>query len=141
MSLKLRMIPQTVPNRPTNGATEPTVARMLSRPARRSTSAVTALCSAADRRERVPSLSTVRPAVERRHSASPAASTLAEGRSSPPRVSWKRSMSSAFQKSFSNACEPREARLSFIAWPTMIAQVHRLASSKPTITAFTTTSA
>ena len=31
MSEKLRMIPQTVPNRPTNGATEPIVARMLRR--------------------------------------------------------------------------------------------------------------
>ena len=31
MAVKLRMMPQTVPNRPTNGATEPTVARMLSR--------------------------------------------------------------------------------------------------------------
>ena len=58
MSVKLRMIPQTVPNRPTKGATEPTVARMLSRAASRSVSAATAECMATARRERVPSRST-----------------------------------------------------------------------------------
>ena len=46
MAVKLRMIPQTVPNRPTNGATEPTVARMLRRAASLSISAVTAECMA-----------------------------------------------------------------------------------------------
>ena len=42
MAVKLRMMPQTVPNRPTKGATEPTVARMFRRSHSRSSSAATA---------------------------------------------------------------------------------------------------
>ena len=53
-----RMMPQTVPNRPTNGATEPTVARMLRRSPRRSSSAATAAFIRLARRSRVPARST-----------------------------------------------------------------------------------
>jgi hypothetical protein len=80
-------------------------------------------------------------AVERRHSASPAASTRALGRSSRPRASTKRSIFSAREKSRSNCALPRAMRLIFSQWPMMIAQVTMLARISPTITALTTISA
>ena len=58
MAVKLRMMPHTVPNRPTNGATEPTVARMLRRSPRRSSSAATAAFIRLASRSRVPARST-----------------------------------------------------------------------------------
>ena len=57
MPVKLRMMPHTVPNSPTNGATEPTVARMFSRSDSRSISPATAAPIAVASRSRVPPLS------------------------------------------------------------------------------------
>ncbi len=75
MAVKLRMIPQTVPNRPTNGAIDPTVARTLSRSAILSMAPATAEFIAVESRSRVPTGSMFFSVVERRHSLMPAAST------------------------------------------------------------------
>ena len=99
MAVKARMIPHTVPNSPTKGATEPTVARMFRRSPRWSSSLATAAFMRLARRSRVPARSTTPPRVERRHSSSPAPSTAAVGIFSAPRILWKPSMSLAAQKS------------------------------------------
>ena len=61
MAVKARMMPHTVPNSPTNGATEPTVARMLRRSPRWSSSVATAAFMRLARRSRVPARSTTPP--------------------------------------------------------------------------------
>ena len=96
------MIPQTVPNKPMKGATEPVVARKPSRSDSLSASCATALSIAVASRWRTPSRSIALAAVERRHSPSPAATIRALGTSPaslPPRSAWKASISLAFQKS------------------------------------------
>ncbi len=141
MLVKLRMMPHTVPNSPTKGATEPTVARMLSRSDRRSTSAAVAVPSAAPRRWRVPSRSMLLPPVERRHSAMPAASRRAADSEFPLCLEWKASMSLAAQNSLSNwrlSLSSRDRRRLSV---TMMAQVQIEASKRPTMTALTTMSA
>jgi hypothetical protein len=86
MPVKLLMIPQTVPNSPTKGATEPTVARMLSRSERRSTSVATAAFIRLASRSRVPARSTWAVLVDRRHSSIAADITAAIGSRSLPRL-------------------------------------------------------
>ena len=138
MLVKLRMMPQTVPNRPTKGATAPIVARMLSRSPSRSISSAAVAPIVVASRSRVPSRSMFLPAVERRHSAMPAPSTLAAGRSLSASARWKRSMSSAAWKSRSNFAERRRTRPKRKPVAMMIAQVQMLASNSPSMTAFTT---
>ena len=72
MPVKLRMMPQTVPNSPTKGATAPTVASTFSRSDNRSISLAIDDDSTVESRERVASLSIGEVLVEARHSAKPA---------------------------------------------------------------------
>ena len=142
MPVKLRMMPQTVPNRPTNGATEPTVARMFSRsdsgrsrspPSRPSPSPAARACRRGRSRCR---------AVERRHSVTPggehprdrqiAVACACGGRRRYPRPSRNRARTA---RSRAASCRAGSAKLK------MIAQVQMLASSSPIITIFTTQSA
>ena len=141
IDVKLRMMPHTVPNSPTNGATDPTVASTLSRSDSWSISLATADPIVVPSRSRVPSRSMRLPWVERRHSVTPAASTRAVGRSAVPRVLTKASMSSARQNSCSKVSLALRVRPSFTQKAMMIAQVQMLASSSPSITPFTTQSA
>ena len=141
MPVKLRMIPHTVPNSPTNGATEPTVARMFNRSDSWSISLATAAPIAVASRSRVPPRSTCPPTVERRHSATPAVNTRAIGRSLSLCSRWNASISSAFQKSRSNAAVLRRVAPSRKKKPRITAQVHTLAANSPIITVFTTQSA
>ena len=135
------MIPHTVPNSPTNGATEPTVASTFSRSASRSISVATAEPMTRPSRSRVPSRST-RPTVERRHSNSPAASTRTAGmRGSSSYLAWSASKSLARLNSRSNRSIRWRVRPSLVAKANMIAQVHTLAASSPIMTIFTTQSA
>ena len=141
IDVKLRMIPQTVPNRPTKGATAPTVARILRRSPSRSSSAATAAFIRVASRSRVPERSIVRLRVERRHSSMPAVRIEALGNFSLPRFEWNASMSSVAQKSFSNRSVALLMRFRRIEWVKMIAQVQMLAASRPSITNLTTMSA
>ena len=77
--VKLRMMPQTVPNRPTKGATAPTVASIFSRSDRRSTSLAMVDDNTVDSRDRVASLSIGVTRVDARHSANPAWNICALG--------------------------------------------------------------
>ena len=135
------MIPQTVPNRPTNGATLPTVARKLSRSAMRSTSWAIIAFIAVARRCLVPSRSTGPFAVERRHSLTPAARTFALGSVDLPCSSKNRSIFSALENACSNLSDFLVICVIFMPKLTMIVQVQTLASKSPIITDLTIKSA
>ncbi|MCY1172744.1 hypothetical protein D9M73_128870 [compost metagenome] len=130
-----------MPNKPTNGATAPTVARMFNRSDSVSISLATAEPIAVASRSRVPSRSTWPPAVERRHSATPAVNTRAIGNVFSLSTRWNASISSAFQKSRSNRVIWRRVLPSLNRKPRITAQVATLASIRPIITVFTTQSA
>ena len=86
IAAKLDMMPQTVPNRPTNGATEEMTARLGSPPSERVRSSRAARAIASEMRA-LSSL-TVSPGMRRRASSSPAAATPASdlGMSPPARA-------------------------------------------------------
>src|SRR6478736_3652029 len=140
---KLFMIPQTVPNRPTNGATAPVVARKLSRSASESASSATCPSIASATRARVPSRSATRPpgADDCLSSASPAAATRAEGPSLRRLPSSWVSGCCAVRKSRSNALLSRATLPIRSEKLTMIAQVQTLARIRHTMTTCTTMSA
>ena len=86
MAAKLDMMPQTVPNRPTNGATEEMTARLGKPPSARVRSSRAARAMASEMRDL--NSPTVSPGMRRRASSSPAAATpasdLATGRRRAP---------------------------------------------------------
>ena len=138
--MKLFMMPHTVPNRPTNGAVAPMVARMpvpriICRPA------------AASRRSSREAMRSFTPAGEcasadSRNSASAArtsAATPLSRRLDARR--WLRSRSAPESSASIAARSRRRAAISSMALANQIVQVSTEAKARPTITAFTTMSA
>ena len=87
MAAKLDMMPHTVPNKPTNGATDEMIARLGSPPSERVSNSRAARAIASEMRD-LSSL-TVSPAMRRRTSSSPATTTLVSdfARAPPARAS------------------------------------------------------
>ena len=141
IAAKLRMIPQTVPNKPTNGATDPVVARKFKRLDKRSVSAAIAASITVNSRSRVPARSIVFPLVDRRHSVMPAANTLAMGNALWLCVLEKTAISLLSQNSRSNFSLWRLIPDILIVKLTMIVHAQMLASARPMMTALTTRSA
>ena len=138
MPTKLFMMPHTVPNSPTKGATEPTVA----------STPVPCVMARAPRASMRPNDSAARSltpsagnAPERDTSSSAAATRAATGPrpSAPDRATVARLSAPASAR---NPCSARRlAPKSCIVFASQIVQVATDAASKPTITAFTTMSA
>ena len=135
------MMPQPVPKRPTNGATEPTVARKFSRSAISSVSWAIWLSMAVVIRPRSASGSRTAVLVDRRYSDSAAWATRATGRSFFPRSDAKLSKLSACQNSLSYSMVLVRSLATRRLKLTIIIHTHMLASSRPVMTSWTTMSA
>ena len=115
---------------------------MLSRSDSRSISAAVAAPIAVASRARVPSRSIFLPAVERRHSVTPAPSTLRDRQIGRGGARCRNCRCPRRPRSRARTWLVLAAmRFSRRPWPTMIAQVHTEAASRPTITTRTTISA
>ncbi len=138
------MMPQTVPNRPMNGAVEPTEARKTIQRSIRSISRPTVTVMARSTRSRTPPRAMSAPATraERRHSPMAAPNTAATGCAGlAPSWSYSSSRLPPDQNRSSNASAWRLARRSEVTFSKMIAQTQMLASSSSTMTILTTMSA
>src|ERR1700733_3217321 len=122
IAAKLDMMPHTVPNRPTNGATEETTARLGSPPSERMRRSRAARAMASEMRDR--NSPTVSPGMRRRTSSSPAATT--------PNSAWGISPPA---RAFRTALRRRVTE----TLPSMIrTQLHSEARKRTAMTAFPT---
>ena len=138
------MMPQTVPNRPMNGAVAPTEARKIIQRSSRSISRCTVTVIARSTRSRTPMRLMSAPATraDRRHSPIAAPNTAAIGCAGlAPSWSYSSSRLPPDQKRSSNPSASRLTRRRLVHFSNTTAQTQTLAASRPSITSFTTMSA
>ena len=144
MAEKLFMMPQTVPNRPMNGAVDPTEARKIIHFSSASISREMVTFIARSTRSRAKPCAISAPAarVLRRHSVIAAPNTAAIGWAGlAPSMSYNSSRLPPDQKRSSKPSAARVARRRLVTFSNTIAHTHTLAAISISMTIFTTMSA